>query len=127
MLKHIGQVAFAALVSLGMFLGVAAVAQQTGGLGGIITSPVVVPGFFVFNGGPQASVVPANGGTFTCTSGGAITVANTNVTANSVFLFGLKTKGGTPASFNVTTVTPGTSFIVTCGTDTSVYNYIILG
>jgi hypothetical protein len=117
---------FGAIASA-LILGGGYALAQTGGLGGIITSPVVVPGFFQFNGGPQASVVPANGGTFTCTSGGAITVANTNVTANSVFLFGLKTKGGTPASFNVTTVTPGTSFIVTCGTDTSVYNYIILG
>jgi hypothetical protein len=90
-------------------------------------SPITVGGSFAYNGGTQVSAVPANGGTFTCTSSGAITVTNANVTANSVFLFGTKT-AGSPAAFNVTTVTVGTSFVVTCGSgDTSVYNYIILG
>jgi hypothetical protein len=96
--------------------------------GNIQTSPVVVPGAFVYMGGPQSTAVRASGGTFTCTSSGAITVTNTNVTANSVFLFGTKTVGGTPAAFAVTTVTVGTSFIVTCGSgDTTQYNYIVLG
>lgn len=101
----------------------AAFAQQ----GVIRTWPGAVAGSFPYNGGPQSSVVNASGGTFTCTSSGAITVTNANVTANSVFMFGTKT-AGSPASFNVTTVTVGTSFIVTCGSgDTSVYNYVILG
>ncbi len=101
---------------------------QTGGLGGIITSPVVVGGFLQFNAGPQASVIAANGGTVTCTGGGTPTVTNTNLTANSVIIFGLKTKGGTPAQPIMTTVTPATSFVITCGgSDTSVYNYWILG
>ena len=95
--------------------------------GNIQTSPVVVPGAFQYNAGPQSTVVRASGGTFTCTSSGAITVTNTNITANSVFLFGTKT-AGSPASGNVTTVTVGTSFIFTCGSgDTTVYNYIVLG
>jgi hypothetical protein len=108
--------------------GLALAANSTSPPSGLIlTSPVVVNGSFSYNGGPQTSAVPASGGTFTCTSSGAITVTNTNVTANSVFLFGTKT-AGSPAAFNVTTVTVGTSFIVTCGSgDTSVYNYIILG
>ena len=103
------------------------VAAQTYPNGVIITSPVVVPGSFNFNGGPQVSVVKANGGTFTCTSSGTITVTNANVDANSVFLFGTKT-AASPAAFTVSAVTIGTSFAVTCGSgDTSVYNYIILG
>lgn len=92
-----------------------------------LTSPVAVCGSFNYNGGVQASGIPTCGGTFTCTSSGAITVTNSYVTANSVFLFGTKTVGS-PAAFNVTTVTPGTSFVVTCGSgDTTVYNYVILG
>jgi hypothetical protein len=92
------------------------------------TSPVTVGGSFSYNGGTQASAVPANGGTVTCTGGGTPTVTNANVTANSVVLFGLKTVGGTPAQPFMSAVTAGTSFVVTCGgSDTSVYNYIILG
>ncbi len=116
------------LVASSLLMGGYALAQ-TGGVGGIITSPVVVPGFFVFNGGPQASVVAANGGTFTANGTTQVTVANTNVTANSVIIFSMKTTGGTvnggPFLF---TVTPGTGFSIKSGsTDTSIYNYIILG
>ena len=92
-----------------------------------LTSPVVVCGSFNYNGGPQSTGIAACGGTFTCTSSGTITVANTFMTANSVVLFGLKT-AGSPAALVPATVTPGTGFTVTCGSgDTSVYNYIILG
>jgi len=95
--------------------------------GAIHTSPVVVPGSFNYNGGPQTSVVDAHGGTFTCATAAA-TVANTNVTANSEVLMTLKTVGGTVAAPFVATITAGTGFTVTCGgSDTSVYNYIILG
>ena len=106
-----------------------AVFAQTGGLGAIHTSPVVVGGFFPYNGGPQSSVVAANGGTFTANSTTAVTVTNANITANSVILFGMNTAAGTPAAAPyVTTVTPGTGFTVKAGSgDTSVYNYIILG
>lgn len=97
-------------------------------LGAIRTSPVVVGGSIDFNGGPQASTVAANGGTFTANSGTPVVVADTNVTANSVFMFGLKTAGGTPAAPFVTAVTPGTGFTVNSGgADTSTYNYVILG
>ena len=95
--------------------------------GAISTTPVVVPGSFNYNGGPQTSIVRASGGTFTCTSSGTIVVSNTFVTANSVFLFGTKT-AGSPAAFNVSAVSIGVSFSVTCGSgDTTVYNYIVLG
>jgi len=71
--------------------------------------------------------VDAHGGTFTCGSSTA-TVSNTNVTANSEVLMTLKTVGGTVAAPFVATITAGTGFTVTCGgSDTSVYNYIILG
>jgi hypothetical protein len=95
--------------------------------GQINTSPVVVCGSFPYAGGPQASGVLACGGTFTCTSSGTITVTNSYVDANSVFLFGTKT-ANSPAAFTVSAVTIGTSFAVTCGSgDTSVYNYWVLG
>lgn len=96
-------------------------------IGGTNTTPVVVCGSFKYNGGPLASGVLTCGGTFTCTSSGTITVTNSYVDANSVFLFGTKT-ANSPAAFTVSAVTVGTSFAVTCGSgDTSVYNYIILG
>lgn len=116
------------LLGLGLLLLAGAAIAQTGGLGTIQTSPVIVPGFIDFRAGPQVSTIRATGGTLTCTAGGTITVANTNLSANSVIIFGLKTKGGTPAQPIMTTVTPGTSFVATCGgADTSVYNYWILG
>lgn len=92
------------------------------------TSPVVVSGSLNYNGGPQTSAIRATGGTFTANSGTPVTVTNSNVTANSVILFGLKTAGGTPAAPFMVTVTPGTGFTVNSGgSDTSVYNYWILG
>ena len=55
-------------------------------------------------------------------------VGQQGLTANSVVLFGLKTAGGTPAAPFLVTVTPGTGFTVNSGgSDTSTYNYIILG
>lgn len=78
--------------------------------------------------GPQSAKLPLNGGTATCTAGGTITVANTNVDGGSIVLMTLKTKGGTVAAPFVATITPGTGFTFTCGaSDTSVYNYIVLG
>ena len=113
-----------ALLAL-MFGGGIAFAQVLPGA--IHTSPVVVPGSFNYNGGPQTSVVDAHGGTFTCATSAA-TVANTYVTANSVVLFSLKTVGGTVAAPFIATITTGTGFTLTCGAgDTSTYNYIILG
>jgi hypothetical protein len=95
----------------------------------ILTSPVVVGGAFSFLGGPQSSGVRATGGTYTCTSAGTITVSNTNVTANSIIDMTLKTVGGTVSTaLYISTITVGTGFTVICGTsDTSVYNYLVLG
>lgn len=96
--------------------------------GAIRTSPVEVSGSIDFNAGPQKSTIAISGGTFTANSGTPVTVANANVTANSVIMFGLKTVGGTPAALFVDTITPGTGFTVDGGaSDTSVYNYVVLG
>ena len=77
--------------------------------------------------GPQATIALMSGGTFTCASGAA-TVADTYVNAGSQVFMTLKTVGGTVAAPFVATITPATGFTVTCGgSDTSTYNYLILG
>lgn len=106
-------------------LGIGLAFAQTTGI--ILTSPVVVPGSFNYNGGPQTSGIYASGGTFTC-SGSAATITNSKVTANSIILMTLKTVGGTVVQPFIVTITPGTGATVTCGgSDTSVYNYFVLG
>lgn len=97
--------------------------------GQIFVSPIQVGGSIPYNGGSTTSAIPVNGGTVTLNGATPVTVANTNVTANSLILFTLKTVGGTVGAAPVPqTVTPGTGFTVegTAG-DTSVYNFIILG
>jgi hypothetical protein len=78
--------------------------------------------------GATVNVPSARGGSFVCTGGGTITIANANELATSDVLFSLNAQGGTittpPA---MKTVTAGTGFTVLCGaTDTSTYNYVIL-
>jgi hypothetical protein len=92
-------------------------------------SPTVYgPGQIPYIYGTQSQAINVHGGTFTANSGSAVTVADSNLTANSVVVFGLKTAGGTPAAPFLVTVTPGTGFTVNSGgSDTSVYNYLILG
>lgn len=68
-------------------------------------------------------------GTVTLNGATNVTVANTNVTADSIIVFTLKTVGGTvsPNAPNVKTITPGTGFAVAgTASDTSVYNYRII-
>jgi phage-related protein len=67
-------------------------------------------------------------GTFTCTSGGTITIGNANMQITSIVLISLNTAGGTisvdPA---VKTITAGSQLQVLCAAlDTSIYNYAIL-
>jgi hypothetical protein len=73
-------------------------------------------------------VQTARKGTFVCTAGGTITIANVNELATSDVIISLNTAGGaisTPPAMN--TVTGGTGFTVLCGAaDTSTYNYTIL-
>lgn len=67
-------------------------------------------------------------GEVTVNQGNSVVVNDTNITDNSIVLFGLKTVGGTPAAAPyVFAKTAGTSFTVRAGTgDTSVYNYFII-
>lgn len=72
----------------------------------------------------------ANGtvGTFVCTSGGSITVNNTNVAISDAIIISLNTAGGTistPPAINA--ITASTSFVAKCATnDTATYNYAII-
>ena len=55
-------------------------------------SPVAYGGSFPYNGGgPQVGACPANGGTFVANGATPVTVANANLTANSIILISLKT------------------------------------
>ena len=95
-----------------------------------LVSHVQYGGSFPFSGaGPQVAAVAANGGTVTLNGATPVTVANTNITANSIVLLTLKTPGGTVgAAPAIQTITAGVGFTVQ-GTalDTSIYNYLILG
>lgn len=84
----------------------------------------------VDTGGPDVASLPAMTGFFTLNGATPVTVANTNVTANSNIVPTLKTVGGTVGTSgpNVRTITPGTGFTIAgVAGDTSVYNYFILG
>lgn len=98
--------------------GAASVGSLTATGGGTITTTGL---------GTFGTVDIAAKGTFVAT-GSSVTVADTNITANSVVLFGLKTVGGTIAGAPfMLTVTPGTGFTVNAGaSDTSTYNYAII-
>ena len=127
-MKHIGKL-FGGLFALGLLCSLAYAATSNSPVGGVIyTWPGAVTGAFTYLGGPQSSAVKASGGTVTCTGGGTPTITNSTIDANSVVMFGLKTAGGTPAVPIMTSIVVGTSFVITCGgSDTSVYNYVILG
>jgi len=68
-------------------------------------------------------------GTFTCNGTSSVTVTNNKITPNSVVVITLKTVGGTVGAVpSVKTITAGTGFTVSgTASDTSVYNYVILG
>lgn len=70
------------------------------------------------------------GGVFTCNGATPVTVADTRVSANSAIVVTLKTVGGTvsPSVPYIATITAGTGFTITgTASDTSVYNYLIIG
>lgn len=78
--------------------------------------------------GIRQGYLPSSG-TFTNNGASTVTTSNAAVTAGSQVLITLKTVGGTVGAIpHLLTVTPGTGF-TTVGTasDTSVYNYVILG
>jgi hypothetical protein len=87
-------------------------------------------GRIAFDGGyPQASYLPVSTGVVTLNSGTTVPVSNVNVTASSQIVFTLKTVGGTPSAAPfLTAVTAGSGFSVNGGgSDTSVYNFAIIG
>lgn len=71
---------------------------------------------------PHSGTVTLNGVT-------PVTVTDANVTASSAIIVTLKTVGGTVGVYpHIATITPGTGFtILGTASDTSVYNYTILG
>jgi hypothetical protein len=83
----------------------------------------------VDNGGAVTAALPMNGGTVTLNGATPVTVANAKVTAGSIIVFTLKTVGGTVGAAPVIeTITAGTGFTVQgTASDTSVYNYAIIG
>lgn len=68
-------------------------------------------------------------GTFVCNQATPVVVADTNITANSVVIACLKTVGGTVGAIPaVKTITPTTGFTIAgTASDTSTYNYVIIG
>ena len=91
---------------------------------------VMQSGRIIFdNGGAQIAVMPVNVGTVTLNDSTPVTVANTHVTASSCIIFTLKTVGGTVGAYpTIETITAGTGFTVEGGaSDTSTYNYVIIG
>lgn len=80
--------------------------------------------------GPIDNDLASMHGTVTANGVTAVTVANTTITTGSNIVFTVKTPTGAPATFQpyVDTITPGVGF--TCksvASDTSVYNYRVLG
>jgi hypothetical protein len=67
-------------------------------------------------------------GEFTANGATPVSVANAQVGADSVILFGLKTVGGTVGAIpTVKTLTAGTGFTVAAtASDTSIYRYVVL-
>jgi len=84
----------------------------------------VIPGQMVLNG-----YNPITTGTVTLNGASNVTVSNAAVSPNSQIEFTLKTVGGTVGAYpSVKTITPGTGFAVAgTASDTSVYNYQIVG
>lgn len=76
----------------------------------------------------KVNVASARKGTFVCTSGGTVTVANTLAITTSDIILTMNTLGGTPSgAVYKNGGTSGTNFTVACSTgDTSTYNYDIL-
>ncbi len=78
---------------------------------------------------PSGITTATHSGTFVCNGVTPVTVADVNVTANSVILATLKTIGGTVGAVPaVKTITPTTGFTIAgSASDSSTYNYTIFG
>lgn len=84
-------------------------------------------------GGVQGATAQGNyewRGTFVANGASSVTVVEPNITADSVIVITLKTVGGTvsPTVPSIPTITAGTGFtVVGTASDTSTYNYRVLG
>lgn len=97
---------------------------------GATTVFVSVKGGAWFTTNTSTAIPAGQAGTFTANGVTPVTVANANITANSQVLVTLKTVGGTVGTSlpNVRTITPGTGFTIAgIASDTSIYNYAIIG
>ena len=122
--------AFAGLLALGAMVGWGlawAAAPVTYPQGKLIISPP--QGFVTLDDGPQISQFRVTSGTFIANGATPVTVAAANVTATSMILISLNTPGGTVGAIPaVATITAGTGFTVAgTASDTSTYNYLIIG
>lgn len=110
----------------------ALVLQPSGGAVNVTGELAVLGGGVTFSTATKTVVLKqgANGtvGTFTCTSGGAITVSNSNVAITDAITISLNTAGGSISTAPaINAITAATSFVAKCATsDTSVYNYAII-
>lgn len=77
----------------------------------------------------EATSPVGSSGTFVCNGTTPVTVTDSRVTANSAIVVTLKTVGGTVGAVPaVKTITAGTGFTIAgTASDTSTYNYLILG
>ncbi len=77
----------------------------------------------------QGQFLAVAAGTFTLNGTTAVTVTNAAVTANSIIIPTLKTVGGTVGALPaIQTITAATGFTVAgTASDTSVYNFVIIG
>jgi hypothetical protein len=94
-----------------------------------ILSPIGQARIPADNGGAQTAAINVHSGSFVLNGATPVTVADANLTANSNVIISLKTVGGTVgAQPHLETVTPGTGFTVQgTASDTSTYNYLIVG
>lgn len=78
---------------------------------------------------PQSAQVRVTSGTFVLNGATPVTVAAPNLTATSMVIITLNTVGGTVGALPVVqTLTPGTGFTIQgTASDTSTYNFLILG
>lgn len=116
----------AALLILGVAAGIA-LAQVPGA--NFVTALSGRYSLGINTAGPQSAIVPLNASTVTCNGTSTVTTANTNVTAGSFIVFTVKTPTGTVGAYPaVQALVAGTSFDIKCtASDTSIYNYFILG
>lgn len=93
---------------------------------GVNSALAMVPGGF-----PNSveGFLAITSGTFTLNGTTSVTVTNAAVNLTSLIMFSLNTVGGTVGAIpSVKTITAATGFTVTgTASDTSVYNFIILG